>query len=60
MHLCNKCNSIMKTVDVIDINGKRHTSLVCTYEECGHIYSKDKLFKKAWKLPKERRETRVG
>lgn len=48
MILCYKCNSKMIKVDLIDLKGKTHTALVCTY--CGRIYSKDRAFKREIKL----------
>ncbi len=43
MYRCHKCNSKMVEVDFIDIKGRKHTAIVCTY--CGRIFSHDKAFK---------------
>lgn len=40
---CNKCNSRMIQVKLIDLKGQTYKALVCTY--CGHISSKDRPFK---------------
>jgi len=52
MIFCHKCNSRMVEVKLISLRGKTYRAFVCTY--CGHIWSKDKPFKK------EYQERKVG
>ena len=53
MPRCHKCNSTMVKVELIDLWGRKSEAVVCTYEECGHIYTKDRAFKRKYKLPRE-------
>ncbi|HHY13225.1 MAG TPA: hypothetical protein GX526_01075 [Thermoanaerobacterales bacterium] len=49
---CHKCNSTMVKVELIDLWGRKSEAMVCTYEGCGHIYTRDRVFRRK---PKKQR-----